>query len=102
MLKIIGHCVETPPFLTVLELCPEVSCFIMVNTIMHTQFLISFLFWCYLRLGFHMEENYCYQFRLRAIFSGDLDHCSPPQVFLLCLFWNRTSEEYCFFFGGGS
>ena len=42
VLKIIGHCVEAPPFLTVLESCPDVSCYIVIDIITHTHTW----FWC--------------------------------------------------------
>jgi len=31
VLKLIGHCVDMPPFLTVLETCTNVSRFVLVN-----------------------------------------------------------------------
>jgi len=60
VLKIIGHCVEAPPFLTVLESCPDVSCYIVIDIITHTHTrgfgASAFLFWSS-GMALSTEEN---------------------------------------------
>jgi len=62
VLRIIGHCVETPPFLTVLESCPEVSCFIMSTMIVCTLVFDQFSFLELLQFGFGPREKNYYLF----------------------------------------